>query len=70
MALIFRCRALAMTGNLFELEDLGARVLKGIALPVRALATLRVSYHPGADFNSRASKTGSVFPSSIRDVRC
>jgi len=32
-----------LLGNLFELEDLGARVLKGIALPVRAWAVLRAS---------------------------
>jgi class 3 adenylate cyclase/predicted ATPase len=32
-----------LLGNLFELEDLGARVLKGIALPVRAWAALRAS---------------------------
>jgi class 3 adenylate cyclase len=32
-----------LLGNLFELEDLGARDLKGIAGPVRAWATLRPS---------------------------
>jgi class 3 adenylate cyclase/tetratricopeptide (TPR) repeat protein len=32
-----------LLGNLFELEDLGARVLKGIALPVRAWAARRAS---------------------------
>jgi class 3 adenylate cyclase/predicted ATPase len=32
-----------LLGSLFELEDLGARVLKGIALPVRAWAALRPS---------------------------
>ena len=30
-----------LLGNLFELEDLGARDLKGIAGPVRAWAALR-----------------------------
>ena len=30
-----------LVGNLFELEDLGARDLKGIAGPVRAWAALR-----------------------------
>jgi predicted ATPase/class 3 adenylate cyclase len=32
-----------LLGNLFELEDLGAKDLKGIATPVRAWATLRPS---------------------------
>ena len=32
-----------LLGNLFELEDLGAMDLKGIAVPVRAWATLRQS---------------------------
>ena len=32
-----------LLGNLFELEDLGAKDLKGIARPVRAWAALRVS---------------------------
>ena len=32
-----------LLGNLFELEDLGAKDLKGIAGPVRAFAALRVS---------------------------
>ena len=32
-----------LLGNLFELEDLGAKDLKGIAGPVRALAALRAS---------------------------
>ena len=32
-----------LVGNLFELEDLGAKDLKGIAGPVRAFAALRVS---------------------------
>ena len=32
-----------LLGNLFELEDLGAKDLKGIAGPVRAWAALRPS---------------------------
>ena len=32
-----------LLGNLFELEDLGAKDLKGIAVPVRAWAALRAS---------------------------
>ena len=32
-----------LLGNLFELEDLGARDLKGVAVPVRAWAALRAS---------------------------
>src|SRR6478736_4280396 len=34
---------LVVVGNLFELEDLGAHDLKGIAAPVRAWAVLRPS---------------------------
>ena len=33
-----------LLGNLFELEDLGARVFKGIAEPVRVWAALRRSF--------------------------
>ena len=33
-----------LLGNLFELEDLGAKDLKGIAGPVRAWAALRPSF--------------------------
>ena len=36
-----------LLGNLFELEDLGARDLKGIAGPVRAFAALRASSAEG-----------------------
>ena len=36
-----------LLGNLFELEDLGARDLKGIAGPVRAWAALRTSSAEG-----------------------
>jgi class 3 adenylate cyclase/predicted ATPase len=36
-----------LLGNLFELEDLGAKDLKGIALPVRAWAALRASSAEG-----------------------
>jgi class 3 adenylate cyclase len=36
-----------LLGNLFELEDLGAKDLKGIAGPVRAWAALRVSSAEG-----------------------
>ena len=36
-----------LLGNLFELEDLGARDLKGIAGPVRAFAALRTSSAEG-----------------------
>jgi class 3 adenylate cyclase/predicted ATPase len=36
-----------LLGNLFELEDLGARVLKGITLPVRAWAAVRASSAEG-----------------------
>jgi class 3 adenylate cyclase len=36
-----------LLGNLFELEDLGARVLKGIAGPVRAWVALRASSAEG-----------------------
>src|SRR5208282_1396850 len=36
-----------LLGNLFELEDLGAKDLKGIAGPVRAWATLRASSAEG-----------------------
>ena len=32
-----------LVGNLFELEDLGAKDLKGIAGPVRAWAALRAA---------------------------
>jgi class 3 adenylate cyclase len=32
-----------LLGNLFELQDLGGRDLKGIAVPVRAWAALRAS---------------------------
>ena len=32
-----------LLGNLFELEDLGAKDLKGISGPVRAFAALRAS---------------------------
>jgi hypothetical protein len=32
-----------LVGNLFELEDLGAKNLKGISGPVRAWAALRLS---------------------------
>ena len=37
-----------LLGNLFELEDLGARDLKGIGEPVRALGGLAASCHPKA----------------------
>ena len=33
-----------LLGNLFELEDLGAKDLKGIAEPVRAWAAVRASF--------------------------
>ena len=33
-----------LVGNLFELEDLGAQDLKGIAGPVRAWAALRAEF--------------------------
>ena len=36
-----------LLGNLFELEDLGAKDLKGIAVPVRAWAALRASSAEG-----------------------
>ena len=39
-----------LLGNLFELEDLGAKDLKGIALPVRAWAALRASSAEGRSF--------------------
>jgi hypothetical protein len=37
-------RTRKLVGNLFELQDLGARDLKGIAVPVWAWAALRASY--------------------------
>ena len=33
-----------LVGNLFELKDLGARDLKGVAGPVRAWAALRAGF--------------------------
>jgi class 3 adenylate cyclase len=42
-----------LLGNLFELEDLGAKDLKGISGPVRAWAALRASSAEGRFAQSR-----------------
>src|SRR5215469_6525443 len=49
-----------LLGNLFELQDLGARDLKGIAGPVRAWAALRAS--------SVASRFEALHASSLTDL--
>ena len=46
-----------LLGNLFELHDLGARELKGIAEPVRAWAALRAS---GVESRFEALRTATT----------